>query len=565
MPSDGHDAVRLVVTRNIYNQVLVQLQEINSATGSTDFLQSITLAPPAADDRIELDLSNNGAVNNGAITASFTLFNGNTVDSTTTFTQTGQVFVPENGVAQDWTQASFLAIAGGGIPTSLGGMMNSTLLAQDFGLTAIPIGESGGTNYAASGATVRNSLSGSLAPSINSQVASYLSSNGTANPNALYLVDGGGNDEKIADQLAPVQAQEYMIESANQLAADLVQLHAAGAQYIVIHDLGTGGADGSLGALFNATLEQDLATAGVPFVLEDFSSLIQKIDANPAAYGITNTVAPPIGPFTGSAAYNPDPATYAKGWSLEATQLTSPNAGQTNLWSDDEHLSAVGQAIEANYVYNLVENAVPTVGETLTANPTLTGSNGSTASIVYQWQSQLAGQAWNNIGGATGSTYLVQAGDLGANLRVVASFTDPATGVLVTTDSPATFAVVAASATWIPGVSGDWSNAADWTAGSAPASTSNVVLNNLTASPNTITIAISSSHSAQRYRHDGGRQRWNVVARRRADDRCRTLRSAGRRRQRRGGNLRRRRVTWRQRRRRAAGQRRQQPDRFRRR
>jgi VCBS repeat-containing protein/autotransporter passenger strand-loop-strand repeat protein/autotransporter-associated beta strand protein len=635
--SDGHDSVRLVVTRNIYNQVLVQLQEINSTTGSTDFLQSIALAPSAGDDRIELDLSNNGAINNGSITASFTLLNGNTVDSTTTFSQNGLVFVPENGVAQDWTQASFLALApalsdsiatgtygtldieqngtwgyglndslpgvqsltqqqfatdtfqvqaadthgnstttpftavvqgdsptlsvaisgvvgqgaaangtngfnqflafgdsgidsgyflthtfsnnpatqaqylasvaaGGGIPTSLGGTMNSMLLAQDFGLTAIPLGEPGGTNYAASGATVRNSLSGSLAPSINSQFQSYLSSNGTANPNALYLVDGGGNDEKIADQLLPVAAQQYMVESANELAADLVQLHAAGAQYIVVKALGIGGADGSLGALFNYTLQQDLAAAGVPFVLEDFSTLIRAIDANPAAYGITNVVAPPVGPFTGSNAYNPveggadldpDPSTYTKGWSLEATQLTSPNAGQTNLWSDDEHLSAAGQAIEANYIYNLVENAVPTVGETLTASPTLTGSNGSTANIAYQWQREFGSNVWSNISGATGSSYVVQAGDFGANLRVVASFTDPATGQLVTTNSPATFAAVAAPATWLPGVSGDWSTAADWTAGVVPASTSNVVLDNLTTSPNTITITVSSSESAQ--------------------------------------------------------------------
>ena len=66
-------------------------------------------------------------------------------------------------------------------------------------------------------------------------------------------------------------------------------------------------------------------------------------------YGITNTVEPPAGPFTGSA-YNPveggadldpDPSTYGKGWSLEATQLTSPDAGQTDLWSDDEHLSEI--------------------------------------------------------------------------------------------------------------------------------------------------------------------------------------------------------------------------------
>jgi hypothetical protein len=42
--------------------------------------------------------------------------------------------------------------AGGGIPTSLGGKMNSVLLAADYGLTAIPVGEPGGTNYAASGA-----------------------------------------------------------------------------------------------------------------------------------------------------------------------------------------------------------------------------------------------------------------------------------------------------------------------------------------------------------------------------------------------------------------------------
>ncbi|HEY0913017.1 MAG TPA: Hint domain-containing protein, partial [Bradyrhizobium sp.] len=181
----------------------------------------------------------------------------------------------------------------------------------------------------------------------------------------------------------------------------------------------------------------------------------------------------------------------------EATQLTSPNAGQTDLWSDDEHLSAAGQAIEANYDYNLVENAVPTVGETLTANPALTGTSGSTANVIYQWQSQLAGQAWTNIGGATHSTYVVQAGDLGANLRVVASFTDPTTGELAITDSPATFAVVAAPATWVPGVSGDWSTAADWTAGSVPASTDNVVFADLTTLPSTISITISSSHSAQ--------------------------------------------------------------------
>ena len=45
------------------------------------------------------------------------------------------------------------AAVGGGIPTGPGGPMNSQVLASLFGLTAIPVGEPGGTNFAAGGAT----------------------------------------------------------------------------------------------------------------------------------------------------------------------------------------------------------------------------------------------------------------------------------------------------------------------------------------------------------------------------------------------------------------------------
>jgi len=70
-------------------------------------------------------------------------------------------------ISNDPTRQSLYNAAvgvGGGLPTSLGGTMNSTLLAAHYGLTAIPIGESGGTNYAASGATVVGALQTSLAP-----------------------------------------------------------------------------------------------------------------------------------------------------------------------------------------------------------------------------------------------------------------------------------------------------------------------------------------------------------------------------------------------------------------
>jgi VCBS repeat-containing protein/autotransporter passenger strand-loop-strand repeat protein/autotransporter-associated beta strand protein len=623
---DGHDSVRLEVTRNSFDQVEVQLQQINSVTATTTFVQSILLAPAPGDDQIELQLSNNGAVNNGSVTAAFTLLNHGAADSTTDFTLTGTIFAGEN-----WTQASFLGLApatsdsilagtygtldieqngtwayglnnslpavqalaqdqsatdsflvqaadnhgdstitpvtiavsgdnptlsvtitgtpgqglavngtqafnqflafgdsnidsgyffthpitnntaneaqyqaavaaGGGIPTSIGGVENSTLLARDFGLTAIPVGEAGGTNYAASGATVRGSLPNSLAPNISSQIQSYLGTvNNQANSNAIYLISGGGNDTKIAATLDPVSAQAYMIASANQMAGNLAQLYADGAKYIVIGNL----AGGTLGSLYTSTLQQDLIALGVPFIAADVRGLIATIDANPAAYGISNASEPPAGPFTASNGYNsvdggadlnPNPSTFSQGWALYATQLTSPNAGQTDLWVDDQHLAAAGQAIEANYIYNLIQNAVPTIGETLNVSPSLIGSNGSTANIVYQWQSKAAGQTtWTNISGATGASYLVQHTDLGASLRVDASFTDPATSQLVNAFSPASLTVAAAPLTWIAGVSGDWSTATNWTGGVVPTAADNVMLSNL----NSVAIGITISQSAQ--------------------------------------------------------------------
>ena len=128
--------------------------------------------------------------------------------------------------------------------------MNSTLLAQDFGLTAIPIGEPGGTNYAASGATVTGVVSSSSqAPSIVSQIQTYLASTSNhADPNALYLISGGGNDAKVAEKLTGSAAQDaYMVQQANALAQAIEQLYAAGARYFVDGDMS---GSGTLGKMF---------------------------------------------------------------------------------------------------------------------------------------------------------------------------------------------------------------------------------------------------------------------------------------------------------------------------
>jgi outer membrane lipase/esterase len=311
----------------------------------------------------------------------------------------------------------------GGIPTSLGGKMNSVLLAADYGLTAIPVGEPGGTNYAASGATVTGSLPNSQAPSIVSQIQTYLAHvNNHADPNALYLISGGGNDSKIAEGQSNPDA--YMIQQANALATALEQLHAAGAKYIVIGDLS---GPGVLGEIFTDTLRSDLATAGVPFIPANIKhDVIGAVDADPAAFGITNTTEPsaaPPFPANGGADVNPLPDTIPASWALFATQLVSPGAGKTYLWADDEHLSAAGQKIEAKYLHHLIQNAHPTVSETLTAHVDIVGN--STTNFTYQWERLAPGQTtWEDISGAAGSTYVVQKADLGSELRVQVTYTD---------------------------------------------------------------------------------------------------------------------------------------------
>ena len=316
--------------------------------------------------------------------------------------------------------------AGGGLPTTVGGQMNSALLAQDYGLTAIPDGEPGGTNYAASSATVTGSLAGSLAPSVVSQIQTYLASvNNHADPNAVYLVSGGGNDIKNAQLLSGSVAQDnYMIGQAHLLAQAVEQLYAAGARYILLNDH-SGTSTSGLGDYFRTTYWSDLAQAGVPVVTEDLNhKVFDAATTNPTLFGLTNVVQPPQGPFTitsyssanGGATINPLPTQISAGWARYASQNVSASAGETYLWADDEHLSAAGQLVEANYGYSLLQSAVPTVGDTLTASAYVAGN--SAPQVIYQWQELLPGQTnWINIG-ALIPTYVVQSSDVGAQLRV---------------------------------------------------------------------------------------------------------------------------------------------------
>src|SRR3954452_5224659 len=113
----------------------------------------------------------------------FIAFGDSTIDSGYFLTHS----ISGNATKQNFYNTA--AAQGGGLPTTPGGLVNSEILAAYLGLTAIPIGLPGGTNYAASGADNNNNNTSVTAPSTVSQINTYLASTGGwANPSALYLI-----------------------------------------------------------------------------------------------------------------------------------------------------------------------------------------------------------------------------------------------------------------------------------------------------------------------------------------------------------------------------------------
>jgi phospholipase/lecithinase/hemolysin len=212
---------------------------------------------------------------------------------------------------------------GGGLQTDIGSRMNTTVLAQAFGLTAIPIGQPGGTNYAASAAVVNAAGTNALAPSIVSQIDTFLGSNQSIDAGTLFYISGGGNSATIANNLFPnslSNRQSYMAAEAHALSAAIQRLYDHGARYFVIDDQSGGGA---ISRTFNATLYSDLEQANIQFVAADDRSLIRNMTNSAAPYGLTNVVRPPAGPFdpttnpydpaNGGGTINPRPYTNANG------------------------------------------------------------------------------------------------------------------------------------------------------------------------------------------------------------------------------------------------------------
>jgi outer membrane lipase/esterase len=207
------------------------------------------------------------------------------------------------------------------------------------------------------------------------QIANYLAANGgCANPDALYLINSGANDVAFATGQSgagpfPADPVAYLTNAANSLSQAIATLKAAGARYFVVPDLpfsfpmGGGAGNATERAdrlLYSQTLWSDLAAAGVNFIPADFNSVRLAIVANPASFGFqfinSGNVSGGVVNANGQAACNTYNVNVTTAWALGCTpaNLVSPDAMQTHLFADDQHLTTAGQKIEADYFYSLV-------------------------------------------------------------------------------------------------------------------------------------------------------------------------------------------------------------------
>ena len=273
-----------------------------------------------------------------------------------------------NGYNALWPAA---VSAGAGTPTSRPGLMNSEVLASYFGLTAAPSNTPGGTNYATSGAKsvdINTSANGGFSQAVPTatQISNYLSANsGSANPNAIYLINSGANDVSFANGDVgtgpyPADPTAYVTSRAQGLATAIASLKAAGAQTIMVATLAQSYPtnDPSARALkvsFNQALASSLASLNVTVVKSDTNVFRQAISTNPAQFGFDQ-----IGNALGTTACV-KPSNIPTAWALLCSSASgapsgfaSPNADMTRLFSDDQHFATAGQKILANYNYGLL-------------------------------------------------------------------------------------------------------------------------------------------------------------------------------------------------------------------
>jgi len=241
------------------------------------------------------------------------------------------------------------------------GLTSPMYVGQNFGFVSTPSFQ-GGNDFAQGGALVNGQQTGlppgvpnlSIAQQVNSLIAK-----GPLDPNALYQIQGGGNNaltlvpQYLQGQITQAQLQAGLAQAAVDLAAQVGKLNAAGAQYVVLQNLpdlgkspyaislGQQAAVSQLIGLFNSTLNSAVGAANLRVIQFDTFKLTNEIVANAAAFGFVNVTQQVC---TTTSSFDCTPAT-----------LKAPNGNMTWLFADLVHPTTGAQLLIAQAVESMIE------------------------------------------------------------------------------------------------------------------------------------------------------------------------------------------------------------------
>ena len=308
-------------------------------------------------------------------------------------------------------------------------------LAAQLGLQALPstpslpqtlTGNPAGTNYAVAGYQTVNILSSVTTVSVNPinpfgldplTRNGYLIDVPQVDPNALFYINGGGND--VRDEVIVDQATAAT--SASNLVAAVAALQAAGARTIIVSDLPDVGmtpestmlggptvaARSSASALFNQELAAQLTALGGNVIRLNLRGLLAEVQSDLASFGFDPNIVQTAVCFDGApiagVTCNADPTWGIGSLTADPSKL---------LFNDGIHPSAATHQITADYIYSIL--AAPWE-VSLLPEMAMASLNGHQQQLRSEWQSergawQAEGQ-WRSFVSASGMRQEFQRGE----------------------------------------------------------------------------------------------------------------------------------------------------------
>ncbi len=194
-------------------------------------------------------------------------------------------------------------------------------VASALGLQMLPAAV-GGTDYAFGGAwaTAPQITAAGTIPDVPQQVGLYLSQHGgKADPKALYILEGGGNDI-IGNLASGISANQLGFQIATSIAESELLLRRAGAKNFLVPDLFNVGllpaaqanpsfadaASVATNKYLNDLLAVEGFIQGIRIQRLNVFALFKAIQTDTTHFGFTNITTPCVDPTTGTICSDPD-------------------------------------------------------------------------------------------------------------------------------------------------------------------------------------------------------------------------------------------------------------------